>query len=79
MVPNAAWEEFKPFHCEIGVVRATSSGMTHPDISIAQPDFASSSCRALEAPAAMEKDTCVVRSNPSGMNGQFAVSTASTW
>src|SRR5580692_12882411 len=44
---KAAWDEFKPFHCEIGVVRTTNSGITSPQISTAAADRASSSWSAL--------------------------------
>src|SRR5580692_9587700 len=76
---NATWDEFKPFHCEIGVVRTTNREMTSPQISTAAADRASSSWSALDAPAAIENESCVVRSNPSAMSGAFEVSVDSTW
>src|SRR5580698_8486010 len=79
MDAKAAWDEFKPFHCEIGVVRTTNSGITSPQISTAAADRAWSSWSALDAPAAIENESCVVRSNPTAMNGALAVSVDSTW
>src|ERR1700752_1057393 len=76
---NAVWDEFKPFHCEIGVVRTTNSGMTSPQISTAAAVRAASSWSALDAPAAIENDSCVVRSNPSAMNDTLEVRVDSTW
>src|SRR5580692_8781454 len=76
---KAAWDEFKPFHCEIGVVRTTNSGITSPQISAAAADRAWSSWSALDAPAAIENESGVVRSNPTAMNGTLAVSADSTW
>src|ERR1700757_4691475 len=71
---KATWDEFNPFHCEIGVVRTTNSGMTSPQIPTAAAVRAASSWSALEAPAAIENDSCVVRSNPSAMNDALDVS-----
>src|SRR5580704_18452473 len=76
---NATWDEFKPFHCEIGVVRTTNREMTSPQISTDAADRASSSWSAFDVPAAIENASCVVRSKPSAMNGALLVSSDSTW
>ena len=52
---KATWDELRPFHCEIGVVRTTSKGMPPaPQISTAAAVFVSSSPSALDSPAPSE-------------------------